>query len=112
MVIRCSRIPSLARVAGREGGVEPDRQVSGLAAADGLGSVNDNLQLIENPPNAADKVPACRRRPHAAIRPFKQCDPELLLKMSDSSAEIGLLEGEQFRCLAKAATAFCHFSVS
>ena len=37
---------------------------------------------------------------------------ELLLKMSHSSSEIGLLKGEHIRRFAKAATALRHFSVS
>jgi hypothetical protein len=48
----------------------------------------------------------------ALIRPLEQCDPELLLQMSDSSAEIGLLESKQIRRLAEAATAFRDFGVS
>jgi antitoxin (DNA-binding transcriptional repressor) of toxin-antitoxin stability system len=53
-----------------------------------------------------------RGRPDAAISPLKQGDPQLLLQMSDSAAEIGLIEGEQIRRFAEAATALRHFSVS
>jgi hypothetical protein len=75
------------------GGIEADRQVSGLAGTDGLRSVNDDLQLIENPPNAVDKVPPCRGRPDTPIGSLEQRDSKLLLQMSDSAAKIRLFEG-------------------
>jgi hypothetical protein len=47
----CPEAPS------REGGVEADRQMSGLAATDRFRSVDNNLQIIEYPASAIDKVP-------------------------------------------------------
>lgn len=55
--------------------------------------------------------PGRRCRPDAAIRPLEQGNPELLLQIPDSPAEIGLLESEQIRCFAETATAFRHLSV-
>jgi hypothetical protein len=74
------------KIASREGGVEADRQIPGVATTYGLGAINDNLQFNENPPSTVDKAPACRRRPHAAIRALEQGNPELLLQLSDPSA--------------------------
>jgi hypothetical protein len=93
----CPEAPS------REGGVEADRQMPGLAATDRFRSVDNNLQIIEYPASAIDKVPTCRGRPDAAACPLKQHNPELLLQMSDFSAEIGLLHTKQICRFAKAA---------
>ena len=46
-------------ISGREGGVEADCQVSGVAATHCLCPVDNDLHLIKNPANTADKVATC-----------------------------------------------------
>lgn len=83
-----------------------------VASPDGIGAVNEGLQFFEDATSTANEIATGRRCTHTTIGPLEQSDAELIFERSDTSAEIGLLDGEQIRRLAKAATALRRFRVS